>query len=89
MSWHVASLVVRCRPEAMASVQARLADLPSTAIRGAESGRLVLLVEGENEIQLADRFTLIRNTDGVLSADLVHHEIDTETDEAADVAHTP
>lgn len=89
MSWHVASLVVRCHPEAMPSLQARLATLPSTSVRGAEGGRLVLLVEGETEFQLADRFELIRNVPGVLATDLVHHEIDTEADEVPDDTYAP
>jgi len=56
-------------------------------VRAAENGRLVLLVEGENEFLLADRFEAIRATPGVLAADLVHHEID--TDEVADDLHAP
>ncbi len=87
MSWHIASLVVRCRPEQAEALRQRLDDSSEFSVRGAEQGRLVVLVEGENEYQLADRLAELRALPGVLAADLVHHEID--SDEVADAAVTP
>jgi len=87
VNWHIASLVVRCHPDRTAALRAHFDRAPECCVRAAENGRLVLLVEGENEFLLADRFEAIRATPGVLAADLVHHEID--TDEVADDLHAP
>ena len=89
MSWHVASLVVRCRPEYQDDLLARLRALPATEVCGAKDGRIVVLVEGEHEYALADGFAAIRALPHVLGADLVHHEIDSDDSEAAHVQHAP
>lgn len=87
MSWHIASVVVRCRAEQTEALRQRLEPSGEFSVRGAERGRLVVLVEGENEFQLADRLAALRALPGVLAADLVHHEID--CDEVADATDTP
>jgi nitrate reductase NapAB chaperone NapD len=87
VNWHIASLVVRCRPDRTAALHSHFDQAPECSVRAAANGRLVLLVEGENEYLLADRLAMIRATPGVLAADLVHHEID--TDEVADDLHAP
>ncbi len=89
MSWHIASLIVRCRPEHEAAVAARLNALDQTEVRGARHGRIVVLAEGANEYELARRFDAIRATADVMTTDLVHHEIDTDDSEAAHAQHAP
>lgn len=89
MTWHIASLIVRCRPEHEAAVAARLNALEHTEVRGAERGRIVVIAEGANEYELAQRFDAIRATQDVMTTDLVHHEIDTEDCEAAHAQHAP
>jgi nitrate reductase NapD len=89
MGWHVASLVVRCRPGLEAGLVAQLRTLPASEVRGAQDGRIVVLVEGVNEYALADAFDAIRALPHVLGADLVHHEIDSEDSEAEHVQHAP
>ncbi len=89
MTWHIASLIVRCRPEHEAAVVARLDALDQTAVRGAERGRIVVIAEGANEYELAQRFDAIRATQDVMTTDLVHHEIDTDEAEADHAQHAP
>lgn len=78
MTWHIASLIVRCRPEHEAAVCARLGAFEHIDIRAAESGKIVVLAEGANEFELARRFDAIRASTDVMTVDLVHHEIDFE-----------
>lgn len=89
MTWHIASLIVRCRPEHEGAVVARLNALDQTEVRGAQNGRIVVLAEGANEYELAQRFDAIRATPDVMTTDLVHHEIDTDDSEAAHAQHAP
>lgn len=89
MTWHIASLIVRCRPEHEAAVTTRLNALDRTEVRGAQHGRIVVLAEGRNEYELAQRFDAIRAIPDVMTTDLVHHEIDTDDTETAHAQHAP
>lgn len=89
MTWHIASLIVRCRPEHETAVVERLNALDQTEVRGAQNGRIVVLAEGANEYELAQRFDAIRATRDVMTTDLVHHEIDIDDSEAAHAQHAP
>ena len=89
MAWHIASLIVRCRPDHEAAVAARLNALQLTEVRGAQHGRIVVIAEGASEYELAQRFDAIRATPDVMTTDLVHHEIDTDDSEAAHAQHAP
>lgn len=79
MSWQVASLIVRCRTNDSAGLATVLAQLPGTTIAGASLDTLIVLVEGNTERELADRFDAIRAHPNALSAVLVEHRIDHET----------
>ncbi len=71
--WHIASLVVRCRPEGMPAIAAALGDLPGTEVRGARAGRIVVVIEAADTGGIADRVAAIRELPGVLAADPVYH----------------
>ena len=87
MSWHIASLILRCRPDATTELSRLIAADQAYGLRAAAAGRLVVLIEGQDEVQLADRMNGLRELPGVLAVDLVHHEID--DDEVADATVTP
>jgi nitrate reductase NapD len=73
---HVASVMAQARPEAMEAIKAWLATLPGVEIHAENAqGKLVLVVETENErniLKLLDEFAV---QPGALSAALVYHEI--------------
>ena len=81
--WHIASLVVRCRPERMAEVGAAIGALPDTEVRAAQGGRLAVVIEAPGTGGIADRVGAIRELPGVLAADPVYHH----AEPAAEVAH--
>ncbi len=89
MTWHIASLVVRCRTEASAAVIESLNALPHSEVRGAEGARIVVITEAANEFELAQRFDAMRAIPGVMTTDLVHHEIDDNESEVAHAQHAP
>lgn len=73
---HVASVMAQARPDAMVAIKAWLATLPGVEIHAENAqGKLVLVVETENErniLKLLDEFAV---QPGALSAALVYHEI--------------
>lgn len=89
MTWHIASLVVRCRPEHSDALVAKLNALPLCEVRGAQGARIVVIAEGANEFELAGCFDAIRAIPEVMTTDLVHHEIDAEETEAEHAQHAP
>jgi len=77
MMMHVASLIVRTRPESAASIAAQIAD-EHNEIHAVEAGKIIVVIESPSEGALADRMDEIRNVPDVLMVSLVYHEIDTE-----------
>ena len=76
---HVASFIVRTRPEVAQEVAARVAQSPSTEIHAVDSGRIIVVVESVDERALADRMDDIRNDPDVLLVSLVYHAVDQDT----------
>ena len=71
---HIASLVVRCRPERIAELERALATLPGAEIAATDaSGKLVVTLESASEQVIARRLEEIGALPGVLSATLVFH----------------
>lgn len=81
---HIASLVLRCDPAALAGVLGRLAALPQTEIALQDpSGKVVLLMETSSQSAIADTLTRLQLMDGVASAALVYHHNIRPQDEGA------
>jgi nitrate reductase NapD len=76
---HVASLIVRTRPENAHEVAARVAQSPTTEIHAVVDGRIIVVVESADERALADRMDVIRDDPDVLMVSLVYHAVDDET----------
>jgi nitrate reductase NapD len=80
---HIASFIVRARPEIAATVAARLGTAPETEVHAVEAGKIIMVVEAASEAALADRMDEIRNDPDVLMVSLVYHQMDGEMDLAA------
>lgn len=76
---HVSGVLVSARPELAGAVRERLESVSGVEVRAVTpEGRLVAVVERADDRGLADAFTDIRNTSGVLSASLVYHYSDND-----------
>lgn len=78
---HIASVMAQARPDALAAIKAWLNTLPEVEVHAENAqGKLVLVVETENErniLKLLDQFAA---QPGAISAALVYHEILTESE---------
>ena len=74
---HIASLVVRARPEAAVAVANRIAAAPDAEVHAVEDGKIVVVIESASERGLADRMDELRAEPGVLFVNLVYHQVDT------------
>jgi nitrate reductase NapD len=74
--WHISSAVVTAFPHLADDVIARLDALPDTEVRFAESGKIVIVIEGASTGEVGSRLASIALMDGVLSANLVFEQID-------------
>ncbi len=71
---HVSGVLVHAHPKHLENVRMQLESTPGVEIETVTSaGRLVTVVERPTSYELADVFTHIQNTAGVLSASLVYH----------------
>jgi nitrate reductase NapD len=76
-SCHIASLVVQCRPEKLATTATAIEALHGVEIPARdERGKLVVLMEMESESDLLGNITRIESTPGVISVTLVYHQFD-------------
>ncbi|MBF6038414.1 chaperone NapD [Pseudomonas sp. P154a] len=73
---HIASLVVLARPELFEAVKANLRLLTGVELHHESPvGKLVVVLEMEEESEISKRITQINGLPGVLNASLVYHEI--------------
>ncbi|MBW7983518.1 chaperone NapD [Enterobacillus tribolii] len=76
--WHVCSLVVQARPEAIPEVIRELESWPGTEVAVSEQkeGKLVVVMQDDDTGVLLDRIESARNVAGVLAVSLVYHQQD-------------
>ena len=80
--YHVSSLVVHAMADQVESVKASIEELKGTEVPAtSETGKLVVVVEGENRKELTNVFEQIRALPSVMSATLIFHQIEDEEDE--------
>ncbi|WP_418139155.1 chaperone NapD [Oceanimonas smirnovii] len=73
--WHVASLVVYCKPEQMAAVIATINAMPGAEVPVfGEQGKLVVSLEGPDQSAIVSNIDRIAPLDGVISTTLIYHE---------------
>jgi len=70
---HIASIVVRHRPDAFASIERLVGAMPGAELATRETGRCIVLHEGEGTRDLLACIEAIQATRGVISASLVYH----------------
>jgi nitrate reductase NapD len=74
---HIASLVVHCRPDKLANVQAGINALANTEIPASDdNSKLVVLLEMADESGLLEGISSVEDIEGVVSATLVFHQVD-------------
>lgn len=77
---NISGVIVRARPEKLAAVRARLADIAGVEVHAAtDDGRLIVTVEEANDRLLADAVLGLNNVPGVLAASMVYHQYDEES----------
>jgi nitrate reductase NapD len=75
VSSHIASVIVRARPELADAVAARVAHLPGAEVRANEDGKIIAVLEAPSERVLADQMEALREQPDVLMVSLVFHQM--------------
>ena len=67
-NWYVCSIVVQARPEKLEQVKAEILAIPTEEIHGekTEEGKLVVTLESNRQLALADLMDAIKDIPGVL-----------------------
>ncbi|UPQ89871.1 chaperone NapD [Vibrio sinaloensis] len=79
---HISSIVVHCSPEHLKSVKASIEQFDNAEIYGdSPAGKIVVVLETENQGFITDTIEAINNLPNVLSTVLVYHQIETELEQ--------
>ncbi|EKO3432501.1 chaperone NapD [Vibrio fluvialis] len=79
---HISSLVVHALPEHLKTVKAQIEQFENAEIYGdSPEGKIVVVLETQNQGFVTDTIDAINNLPNVLSAVLVYHQIETNLDE--------
>ncbi|MGF1738386.1 chaperone NapD [Photobacterium satsumensis] len=74
---HISSLVVHVKPEYLASVKEQIEAMPNAEIYGdSEEGKVIVVLETENQGYVTDTIDKINNLEHVLTTFLVYHQIE-------------
>jgi nitrate reductase NapD len=76
MSAHIASVIVRTRPEHALEIARRLDAPPATEVHAVEDGKIIVVLEADSEHALSDRMDELRREPGVLFVNLVYHQLE-------------
>lgn len=76
--WHVCGLVIQVQPTHIHSVMDTLTAVAHTEIPtfDEKTGKIVVVMQSENQRTLLDNMENARNIDGVLAVSLVYHQQD-------------
>lgn len=76
---HIASLVVQVRPEHIPALTPQLDEMIGVEVHAsANTGRMVVTIEADDDQHLLDLITAIQMQDHVINASLVYHQIEDE-----------
>ncbi len=79
---NVSSLIVHARDGHSVAVQGRLSGMPGIEVHAASpEGKLIVTIETESDRETVAAYERISRTDGVLSAAMVYHQIESEPDQ--------
>ncbi|MEJ2764206.1 chaperone NapD [Photobacterium sp. MCCC 1A19761] len=74
---HISSLVVHVQPAYLAAVKDAILQLPKTEIHGESAeGKIIVVLETENQGYVTDTIDKINNLEHVLTTFLVYHQIE-------------
>ncbi|AAW86401.1 chaperone NapD [Aliivibrio fischeri] len=74
---HISSLVVHVRPESLEITKEKILALPNTEIYGeSEEGKIIVVLETENQGYITDSIDKINDFEDVLNVALVFHQIE-------------
>lgn len=78
---HISGVVVHARPGRTTQAHEQLAAIAGVEIHHSDvDGKLIITLEKEDEQTTADTFGLLNALPDVLSATMVYHHFETETD---------
>ncbi len=92
--FHVSSLLVQGRSEALPAIAARIAELPGAEVHGEAAqrmsqgmsqermrGKMIVTLETDSEAETLAQINRIQDIEGVITASLVFHQVE-EADES-------
>lgn len=83
---HISSLVVHVMPEHLTATKKTIESFDGTEIYGeSEEGKLIVVIETENQGYITDTIDVINQLDHVLSTALVFHQIENDLDAEAEI----
>ncbi len=86
---HISGILVHTRPGRIAQAQSQLAEIEGVEIHiGDDNGKLVITLEQPDEDSTASRFEQISHLPDVLSASMVYHHFEPDTDTNDSVEET-
>lgn len=78
---HISSLIVHTLPENLATVKAQINEIDNVEIYGdSPEGKIVVVLETENQGFVTDIIDRINNLPDVLQAALIYHQIEHNLD---------
>jgi nitrate reductase NapD len=79
---HISSLVVHCLPEHLTEMKAEIEKFENAEIYGdSPEGKIVVVLETENQGFVTDTIDAINNLPNVLNAALIYHQIEKDLDD--------
>ncbi|AAP95083.1 reductase [[Haemophilus] ducreyi] len=77
-NWYVCSLVVQAKPAKLPQVKADILTIPHAEIHGekAEEGKLVVTLESDHQLALADLIDKLKEINGVIVVSLISNYLD-------------
>ncbi|WP_112479217.1 chaperone NapD [Vibrio variabilis] len=82
---HISSLVVNCKAEHLEEVKSEIEKFDNAEIYGdSEEGKIVVVLETENQGFVTDTIDAINNLPNVLTCALVFHQIESGLDDDED-----
>jgi nitrate reductase NapD len=73
---HISSLIVQAMPASMPAVTASVLAMPGLEVHAVEAGKMVVVLETADEGEIVARLSEINLLDGVMSVNLVYHQVD-------------
>jgi nitrate reductase NapD len=79
-SIHISSAIVSVLPDRRISILNRLAELPDVEVHHVETFKIVIVLEADEAGAIGGRLAEISTWDGVLSANMVFEQTNTQSD---------